>query len=443
MTTLSKRTKVNSPVAQKAVDFYLSQAQIQIENSNSPELATYRKAVAESFAESGFPSRRHENWAYTALTGFLNNHYKIGGTSEITKQQVKSFLPSFDVTHLVFVDGHFSGYFSDDLSELEDGITIEAVKDTLDFVSSYQLLMQHEAMLEQEPFGMLNSMLFDDGLMITLEPYRAIERPILCTHIQTQDSHANTIRNRIALGKGAQMTLIQQYVSLNDSINSFDNTLTEISLDENAIFKQIISQDLSPKSTYFGLQFVEQATKSNYSTHYVGLGAELSRHQNYVYMNGEHIETQQSSSCFATGKQVMDTRTFTDHQNVWGVSNQMHKLVLDGEAQGVFDGMIKVSKPGQKTDGIMHNKNLLLSDTARINTKPRLEIYADDVLCSHSATSGQIDENQIFYLRARGFTEDAARRLITQAFLLEPLETIGSESTQNWLATKLIKKLNA
>ena len=442
MTTLSKPMNKVSPVARKAMDFYLSQVKTLIDSAEQPSMANFRQCVAERFAQQGFPTRRDEDWKYTPLTSFLQTHYQIQGVANITEAQVKACLPGFDVMHLVFVDGYFSERFSDDMAELPSGLTIEPVKDALDFEAGYQALMAHEEGIEKEPFGCLNSMLFDDGVVIQLEPHCVVERPILCTFIQTQNEHANTVRNRISLAHGAQLTLLQQHVSASADLNAFDNVVTEIEIAETAQLNQMVLQDLATQGMYSGLQFVEQAKNSVFRSHYVGLGAAISRHQNYVMMRDEHIESEQSSACLATGKQIMDTRTHTEHQAWWGTSRQLHKLVMDDQAVGVFNGMIKVHKNAQKTDGQMDNKNLLLSNHAQIDSKPQLEIYADDVKCSHGSASGQISDEQIFYLRARGIKEADARRLVTQAFLLEPLETIVSEPARHWLADKLMRKLN-
>jgi Fe-S cluster assembly protein SufD len=443
MTTLSKPMKKLSPLAQSAVDFYLAQAQaLSARHDDQPEMKAFRLSLAERFAQQAFPSRRDEDWKYTPITGFLQTHYVVEGLAKIDEAAIKKLLPPFDVMHLVFIDGYFSERYSDDLSELPRGLSIEPVKDALDFSQGHCALMTHEEKIQAEPFGCLNSMLFDDGVLISLDPHCQVERPILCSFLQTQDGHANTIRNRVVLAHGAKLTLIQQHVSAQPDLNAFDNVVSEIELAEHANLQQIVLQDIATQGAYFGLQMIDQAEKSVFNSVYVGLGAALSRHQNVLMMAGDHIESNQSSACLATGKQVMDTRTHTEHQAWWGVSRQLHKLVLDDQAVGVFNGMIKVHKGAQKTDGQMDNKNLLLSKTAQIDSKPQLEIYADDVKCSHGSASGQISEEQIFYLRARGINQADARRLVTQAFLLEPLEAVSSPKTQAWLANKLTQKLN-
>ncbi|MFA6699726.1 MAG: Fe-S cluster assembly protein SufD [Thiomicrospira sp.] len=442
MTTLSKPTKKPSPLAQSAVAFYLQQAQPLIDASRDLPLGAFRQSVAERFAQQGFPTRRDEDWKYTPLNAFLQTHYRLPGVASIDFAQVKRFLPPFAVMHLVFVDGYFSETFSDDLGALPEGLTIESVKDALDFVSGHQALMSHESQVEAEPFGCLNSLLFDDGVLIQLEQNCILDRPVLCTYLQTQSEHANTTRNRIVLAEGAQMTLIEQYVSLSDELNAFNNVVSEVELAQSAQLDQVVLQAIAHSGMHFGLQFVEQATQSRFSSHYIGLGAAISRHQNTLYMRGEHVESAQFSACLAQGNQVMDTRTHTQHQACWGVSRQLHKLVLDDQATGVFNGMIHVARGAQKTDGLMDNKNLLLSKQAQVDSKPQLEIYADDVKCSHGSASGQISDEQIFYLRARGIAEQDARRLVTQAFLLEPLESISSAPVRDWLAGKLVQKLN-
>jgi Fe-S cluster assembly protein SufD len=443
MTTLSKPIKKPSPLAQSAVDFYLQQAQGLIDAARDVPLGAFRQSVAQRFAQQGFPTRRDEQWQYTPLTAFLQTHYHLSGVAKVDFSQVKRFLPPFQVMHLVFIDGYFSETFSDDLAQLPSGLTIESVKDALDFVSGHQALTSHESLVEAEPFGCLNSLLFDDGVLIQLDAHCVLDRPLLCTYIQSQHQHANTTRNRVVLAQNAQMTLIEQYVTLGEGVNAFNNVVTEMELAESAQLDQVVLQAIDRQGMHFGLQFIEQAKQACFRSHYVGLGAAVSRHHNVVSMRGEHAESMQSSACLAQGNQVMDTRTYTEHQACWGVSRQLHKLVLDEEATGVFNGMIKVARGAQKTDGLMDNKNLLLSKQAQVDAKPQLEIYADDVKCSHGSASGQISDEQIFYLRARGIAEQDARRLVTQAFLLEPLETVRSEPVRHWLADKLIHKLNA
>jgi len=446
MTTLSKPMKKFSPVAKAAMDYYQSQATrlIQAEGEGYA-LARFRQAALHHFVEQGFPTRKDEDWQFTPLSNFLKTHYHFNGVSQFDKASIAKIKPPVDAWHLVFVDGYFSEALSDDLAELPKGVSIESGKDALDFEQGFRVFAKHEDEIEQDAFGMLNAMLFDDGVFIELAAHTHLDKPIAISYVQTLKDHANTTRNKIKLGVGAQLQLIEQYVALDDACG-FENSVCEIELAEQAQMSQVVWQNLPDQAMYFNNQFIDLAEQSQFKTHYAGLGGAISRHQNHIQMAGDRIESEQNSICFARNQQIMDTRTYTGHKAENGLSRQLHKLVLTDQAIGVFNGMIKVDQIAQKTDGMMDNKNLLLSNKAQMNAKPQLEIYADDVKCSHGSASGQISADQIFYLQARGLSKQQARQLVTLAFLMEPLETVSGTATQVWLqralATSVTPHLN-
>jgi len=239
--------------------------------------------------------------------------------------------------------------------------------------------------------------------------------------------------------ENAELTLVEQFVSLidnteNAAFEACTNVVTVMNLEASARVRQVVLQQQSDFAYYFHNQFIFQSDLSDFNTFYGGLGSQLSRHQNHLFMNGERIENTQNSACLAHKKQVVDSRTNTQHKQVWGASRQLHKYVLADAAVGVFDGMIGVDRQAQKTDGQMDNKNLLLSSAAKMNSKPQLEIYADDVKCSHGCATGQINQEQIFYLQARGISRTKAIEMITKAFLMEPVEMINRADVQQWVA---------
>ena len=281
-----------------------------------------------------------------------------------------------------------------------------------------------------------------DGFYLQLANNASLELPFFVLHIQTRGNQMSNVRNRIELGENAELTLVERYVSLVDTfedenLSACTNVVTEIELAKYARFKQVVMQEQNDNAFYFNNQFIDQADNSNFNTFSGALGSQLSRHQNHIFMNGEHIESQQNSACLAKDNQTVDSRTDTQHNDVWGNSQQLHKYVLTDSAVGVFNGMIRVDQKAQKTDGQMDNKNLLLSDFAKMDTKPQLEIYADDVKCSHGSASGQIDKNQIFYLQARGIRRAEAIKMITHAFLLEPAESITNDKVRHWVTDRL------
>jgi len=434
-----------SPIAKQAVDHYVAQSELLNERCEQPALRAIRKQAQDALKEQGFPTQRDEAWQYTRLTNFVKNRFVQKPATPLTAEQVRKYLPSFPVTMVVFVDGWFSELLSDDLEELPNGVVYESFKDAIDIAGDNHKLFDRDAEVTKEPFGVLNSMLLADGFYLQLAPNAYMELPLFVLHIQTSADHLSNVRNYIEVSENAELTVIERYVSLLDEPDtvSCTNVVTEVDVAKHARFRQVIMQEQNEQAYYFNNQFIYQKESSSVNSFYGGLGSQLSRHQNHIYMDGEHIESQQNSACLAKGSQVVDSRTDTQHNDVWGNSQQLHKYVLTDTATGVFNGMIRVDQKAQKTDGQMDNKNLLLSNSAKMDTKPQLEIYADDVKCSHGSASGQIDENQIFYLQARGIRRADAIKMITHAFLLEPSELISNDGIRHWVVDRLTMSLES
>ena len=408
-----------SPVAQKALDHYLAQAP----QSDNAWLAKVR----ETFAENAFPTTKDEDWQYTRMTGFLG-HAFASKSGSVSAEQIAAFIPNFDTIKLVFVDGIFNAELSDAIDNLPKGLTLTTVAG-IDATAANS--SQNERLLA-EPMATFNALNAQAGYSLSVAKNAAIETPIYVLNVVSDAGVLASVSNKIDVAENAEVTVIEQFVSLTDGeICATANN--EISIAKHARFKQVIIQQLNTGSYYFNNQFIEQAESSSLNTFFASLGANISRHQNHLYMDGDHIESIQNSSCIASGKQTVDSRTYTEHNQLAGMSRQLHKFVLDQQAIGVFNGMIRVDQQAQKTDGQMDNKNLILSNTAKMNTKPQLEIYADDVQCSHGSASGQIDDNQIFYLQARGINREMAMQMITKAFVLEPLEDINNGEIRHWV----------
>jgi Fe-S cluster assembly protein SufD len=433
-----------SPVAQQAVAHYIAESQQLNANCENQLVIEQRNHAQQLLQERAFPTLRDENWQYTKLTQFVQQHFKVQPSHHIDTATVQACLPSFAVTSLVFVDGWFSEELSDDLSELPRGVSLESARDVTEVPGGTEKLYEREVAIEDEPFGLLNTLLLADGFYLSVDANIALELPIFVLHLQTQDGQMANVRNRIDIGANAELTLVESYLTLGDQeINACSNVVTEIEIAKQARVKQVILQQQGGAAYYFNNQYVYQAENSVFNTFYAGLGSLTARHQNHLWMNGEHIESRQNSACLASGKQTTDSRTDTQHNDVWGASQQLHKYVLADQATGVFNGMIRVDQKAQKTDGQMDNKNLLLSDSAKMDSKPQLEIYADDVKCSHGSASGQIDKNQIFYLQARGIPRAQAVQMITRAFLMEPAEEISNPQIRKWIMQALDDGLQA
>lgn len=436
-------TKKLSPVAKAARDFYIVQADQRIQQTSMESIKAIRLEAKEMFAQQAFPTQKDEQWQYTRLTPFMQTHYDSIKVSEPRKIDVQPYLPSFSLFKLVFVDGWFSESLSDDLSKLPAGVYLEPMTDALQDESGVKQVFADQDSILQEPMASMNTMLMSDGFFLQVDNNKTIETPLFILHLQSKPEHMSALRNKVVVGENSEITFVERYVSIFDNASACTNVVTEIDVAKHARVKQIIMQQQHHEAFYFNNQFIKQADDSKFQTLYAASGSLTSRHQNHLIMSGERIENSQNSACLAKGQQTLDSRSFTEHNEEWGVSRQLHKYVLDDQAVGVFDGMIRVDRKAQKTDGQMDNKNLVLSDQAKMNTKPQLEIYADDVACSHGSATGQIDDKQVFYLQARGIARKQAVQMITKAFLLEPVEEVSNQAIRLWIVEEMTQALNS
>ena len=391
-----------------------------------------RQQAFAALRTRGFPSRKEEDWQYTPLAALLKQSFKQGNAAVLTEADIQPWLPPFEHRKLVFVDGVLHKTCSD---EMPKGVRCELLGQAdASFFEQWQTRVQ----ADQDPFDLLNLALLQEGVVLSVEG--AVEVPLLILNIITQAQQVVAPRHVVRLAASAQLTLIEHTVSLVDA-PLLDTTVVESVVEEGASFRHLKLQRLSEPAYYMGHHYVRQQAHSNFSSFYAALGAEVSRHFTHTVLQGEYAQAEVNSAGLAHGEQVMDSRTYTDHAVPNCMSRQVHKLVIDGAARGVFDGMIRVARGAQKTDGLMDNKNLLLGPRAKVDAKPRLEIYADDVKCSHGSATGQLDLDQLFYLRARGLDEASARRMITTAFLVEPFESISNDAMRTWMQQALSAKL--
>lgn len=424
-----------SPAARQMLDHLVAEAR-QLNGNTQAEALIEKRLEAESrLLAQGLPTRKDEDWQYTSVLPWLQHRFRIRPPADEPGLDALQthFLPETAI-RLVFVDGVFSEALSAGFDRIPNALSIEMAE--ADAIQTIAPMAQADA------FELMNEMLLDQGLTLRLEDRAVLDVPVYVMQVQTQSEGLTNLRLQVELGKQSDMTLIQQYICLDGVESVFVNALAHLHLAEQACLKQLVVQDLSADSYYFNHQYFHQAASSTLSTVYLGLGAVLSRHQNQVALSGAHAECEQNSIGFGNDQQVVDSRTDTIHLAPHCQSRQLHKFVLDDQARGVFNGMIQVAQAAQKTDGQMDNKNLLLSNEAKMDTKPQLEIYADDVKCSHGCASGQMDDNQLFYAQARGIRKADAKRLITQAFLLEPLEGVLPPTCHQWLASRVMRKLD-
>lgn len=396
-------------------------------------LAAHRQCAFDQFQENGFPTRRHENWKYTDVTpitktGFVlaNAEYGSAGHNFVEQRELDALRFDQKNTHeLVFINGQFSSEHSN-IGVLADNVIIGSLRAALtDTPALLEPRLNQCINSEDHIFAALNTALFSDGAFVYVPDNVVIEEPIVIYFISSNSEQmlTTTPRNLIVLGKHAQANVIESFHGLKDVVN-FTNTITEIETDDGAILEHYKVQQENTDSFHIGGTHIKQHRNSCVESHSISLGGAIVRNDIVTELAGEGAEIILNGLYMGDGRQHVDNHTLVHHAKPHTRSNEYYRGVLDGHAHGVFNGKVIVHKDAQKTDAAQSNANLLLSDHAEIDTKPELEIYANDVKCSHGATVGQLDKNMLFYIRSRGIDEETAKSLLTFAFVDDVIRRI-------------------
>lgn len=412
----------------------------QLPGQSLPWLSSLRDQAMARFAENGLPTQRRESWKYTNLRGL--KQLELGEQSlvprDISIDRAPSLLPEDSSYRAVFVNGGFRADLSN-LSDLPQGVVIGSVA----ALSEAQperieaLLAGHKADDEQ-PLVALNTALMRDGLLLQLAANSKLDRVLEVVHLNSaQDAvFAHNARHLISLGAGAEATILEHHIGLDDAAY-YINTASDVTLAEGATLRQYRIQAEAKGAVHTSTFNGELAGDSFYDSFTLNIGAALSRSETNVKLTAAGARCHLNGGYLMRGKQHCDTTTIVEHLAPGTACREVFKGVLDDASRGVFQGRIVVHPDAQQTDGHQLNKVLLLSDDAEINAKPELEIYADDVKCSHGCTAGEVDHDALFYLRSRGLSEDRAKSLLIQAFLAESVSEIGVEELQELFLDKI------
>ncbi|ALV92519.1 MULTISPECIES: Fe-S cluster assembly protein SufD [Pantoea] len=367
----------------------------------------------------GLPTRKHENWKYTALDGLLANQFVLPEEQAVSAEQVAELALPLDAVRLVFVDGRFQPELS--------------ARDTELFEVQHSRAAERRplpAAVQPEVFLHLTESLAEEVTSIRLARGKSAARPLYLLHITSGKADAlNTVHHRhhLELEQSAEAEVIEHYVTLNGA-SHFTGARFTFAVADNAKLKHIKLAFEESSSYHFAHNDIVIGSDAQVSSTSFLLGAGLSRHNTSVQLNGENTELALNSLILPINSEVADTRSYLEHNKGHCLSRQLHKTISRDKGRSIFNGHIKVAQHALKTDGQMTNNNLLLGRLAEVDTKPQLEIYADDVKCSHGATIGRIDDEQMFYLRSRGITEEAAQQMIIHAFAAELTEILEEES---------------
>lgn len=410
--------------------------QIDISSSNQGFLLSkeLRSQAAELIASTDFPTSRTEAWKYTRVVKIKNTKFSIKESSPlIPLQRGKWEIPNLQGSIVVFVNGIYDA----DLSkiETENGLEVVALSQTNTFSTELGKLVP----LENEIFSALNTFYAQDGVGIRITKNTQILQSVQVIFITTGENSYAGNRNIIICEDFAKAHISFNYVSL-ESSTSFNNSITEIHVGTNA--NLTIDKIQQESNTNFDIvsEFVNQSKDSTFTINTITLDGGLVRNNLNIMVNGQNCETNLSGAYILNGKQHVDNHTIVDHKVAHCESNELYKGVIDEQATAVFNGKVFVRKDAQKINAFQSNGNVLLSDDATVNSKPELEIYADDVKCSHGSTTGQLDEEAVFYLRARGISEKGARALMVSAFIGEVLEKIEHEAVLAYVHTRIEEK---
>jgi Fe-S cluster assembly protein SufD len=402
-----------------------------------------RGAALERANALSVPTTRDEEWRFTDLTPLTRLQLRApGAPAELAPEAILPYIVPEAGARIVFIDGVFAPTLSSTVSA-RLGVRISPLSVALKHEAArLEPYLARLAQFERNVFVALNTAHLRDGAVVIVSKNEICDKPVHILHIATQADTAAYPRCIVIAEPGADCTVIEEYQAISEDAY-LTNAVTEIAVGPQARLGHIKLQRESLRAFHIASCAVAVARDASYVSHTVSLGARLSRYDLSVALSGEGAMAQMDGLALISGRQLADTHTLIDHAQPNGRSAQLHKTIVGGAAHAVFNGKIFVRPGAQLTDSAQQSRNLLLSDKATVDTKPQLEIFADDVKCAHGATVGQLDAEQLFYLRSRGLPETVARNLLTYAFGASVIERIPVRSVVERLERAVMAQTGA
>jgi Fe-S cluster assembly protein SufD len=435
--------------AMNQADVYVEQfGRFETEAKQPSWLFPLRKAGMARFAELGFPTTKDEDWRFTNVSPIAKLPFRPvlqpaapGVSADRIAQSVFGSLPA---RRLVFINGHFAPSLSSPGPRLP-GVRVMNLAAAL--AEDPAFLEQHlgrYVQTEKNSFAALNAAFFQDGGFIHVGKGVSVEEPIHLVYVSAlkEPGAASNPRNLIIAEEGSHVTVLETHFSTVES-PQFSNVVTELMAGDGASVEHLKFQDENLAAYHIASIHAQFGRNSNTILHSIATGAKLSRNSIHAHLAGEGLECVLNGLYLTRGDQLADHHMVVEHAQPHCASHEYYNGILDGRSKGVFHGRILVRQAAQKTDAKQTNKNLLLSDDATIDTKPQLEIYADDVKCTHGATVGQLNEESIFYLRTRGIGTDTARRMLIHSFAGEIIERIRFRTARDEMDRLVWDRLEA
>jgi len=413
-------------------------------NDQSKNLNEIRNEAIKTFQEKGFPSKRDEDWKYTSLNALLKHDYCISPQQETAiefKEIKKYFIHDIDTYKIVFIDGKYSSFLSE---TTHDGIDVCLMSSALN-MPKYKIIIDsyyNKAAKSDHSLTSLNTAFASEGAYIHIPKNKVVEKPIQIVHFSTGNEASLMLqpRNLIVVDENSHVQIIERHQSLTSNV-VLTNSVTEIFANKRAIVDYYKIQNDNQDASLIDNTYISQKQSSHASVHTFSFGGKLIRNNLQFFQKGEHIDSTMKGITIIGDKQHVDHNTLVHHIEPNCESHQDYKGIFADRSTGVFNGKVVVEKEAQKTNAFQANNNILVDDKATINTKPQLEIFADDVKCSHGCTIGQLDKDALFYLRSRGIPTKEAKALLTYAFANNVLESVKINAIKTRINKLIAQKL--
>ena len=417
--------------------------EFQKANQSGSELNNIRIKNLNIFKEKGFPSKREENWKYTDLKTILSNNLstlEIPNNKRTSQYNSEWLLKDFKHNQIVLLNGDFVS--SDFSFEDKEKIKIKPLKMVVNGEKDFEKIRDYFTD-QQNSLTSLNHALVNDGIFLEIEDNYSFNKPLIIYNFFNKFSENKIINNKsfISLGKNSKLNLLEYYKA-EDSIKYFNNTIHNYSIQKNAMLKKFSIDSNLDNSYGYHLTNVKSYSNSIFENFLFSSGSSFVKNEIHCNLLESFSSCFVNALMFLSNQQHHELKTNINHKNEHCKSSQLVKSVLLDKSNGTYQGKIYVTKDAQKTDGYQLSKALVLSENSAFNSKPELEIYADDVKCSHGSTTGNIDQNSIFYLMSRGLSKEQANKMLIEGFLNEAIETITEPNIQSLISKLFIDKIN-
>jgi Fe-S cluster assembly protein SufD len=431
------------------LDAYLAEwerARPRWQSNGHDGLTRLREEALQRFMSRGFPTTREEEWRFTSVAPIADRTFALERTSaiEVSASDIVPLRLPIAAVELVFVNGRHVPALSR-VGVRPEGARVESLADALATArDQIEPHLDRNLPVEQQPFVALNTAFLDDGAWIQVSAGAILQQPIHLLFLSTGGIDERPLMSHPRIlamfGENSQASVIETHAGANGA-QYFTNAVTDIVVGDNAVLDHYTLQYDSPEAFHVGAIRVRAERSATYRSHSVSLGGVLVRNDVTAVMNGEGAECTLNGLYAADGRRLVDNHTTIDHAQPHCGSREVYKGILADHARGIFNGKIIVRPDAQKTDAKQTNRALLLSEDAQINTKPQLEIFANDVKCTHGAAVGQLDEEALFYLRSRGLSDASARRILIHAFAADVLDRLPLESVRTRVEERLRQQL--